>query len=38
MSMKNSNDIIGKRTHDLSASTEVSQRNAPPRDPDYEEA
>ena len=31
MSMKNSNDTIGKRTRDLTACSSVSQPTAPPR-------
>jgi len=33
LSMKNSNDIIGHRTHDLQACSAVPQPTAPPRGP-----
>jgi len=33
MSMKNSNDTIGKRTHDLPGFSAVPQPTAPPRTP-----
>jgi hypothetical protein len=33
MSLKNSDDIIGNRTHDLPACSVVPQPTAPPRDP-----
>jgi len=35
MSMKNSNDTIGNRTHDLPACSAVPQPTAPPRTPTY---
>ena len=33
MSMKNSNDAVGNRTHDLPAYSSVSQPTAPSRSP-----
>jgi len=35
MSMKNSNDTIGNRTHDLLACSAMPQPTAPPRAPKY---
>ena len=35
MSMKNSNDTIGKRTRDLPACSAVPQPTAPPRAPEH---
>ena len=36
MSMKNSNDTIGNRTHDLPSCSAVPQPTAPPRAPNYD--